>query len=76
VVGEIAKRMGATTAQMAISLVCRLGAIPIPSFTKQARIIENYKPTSLTDEYMTEIQEFLVTLPISEERYGGQHETL
>jgi len=75
-VGQIAKRKGVTTAQVAIGWVCRQGAIPIPGSTKEARIIENCKPASLTDEDMAEIQKILETLPISGERYGGQHEAM
>jgi pyridoxine 4-dehydrogenase len=75
-VGQIAKRKGVTTAQVAIGWVCHQGAIPIPGSTKVARIIENCKPASLTDEDMAEIQETLDALPISGERYGGQHEAM
>ena len=73
-VGEIAKRKGVTTAQVAIGWVCRQGAIPIPGSSKEARIIENCKPASLTDEDMTEIQKLLDTFPVFGERYGGQFE--
>ncbi|KAH6666096.1 NADP-dependent oxidoreductase domain-containing protein [Halenospora varia] len=75
-VGQIAKGKGVTTAQVAIGWVCRQGAIPIPGSTKEARIIENCKPAYLTDEDMAEIQKILDTLPISGERYGGQHEAM
>jgi pyridoxine 4-dehydrogenase len=75
-VGQIATRKGVTTAQVAIGWVCRQGAIPIPGSTKEARIIENCKPASLTDDDMAEIQNILDTLPISGERYGGQHEAI
>jgi hypothetical protein len=73
-VGQIAKRKGVTTVQAVIGWVSRQGAIPIPGSTKEARIIENCKPVSLTDKDMAEIQKILDTLPISGERYGGQHE--
>lgn len=75
-VGEIAKRNGLTTAQVAIGWVCRQGSIPIPGSTKEARIIENCSPASLADEDMVEIQRILDTIPISGERYGGQHEAM
>ncbi|KAH8676435.1 putative aldo/keto reductase [Tricladium varicosporioides] len=75
-VGQIAERKGVTTAQVAIGWVCSQGAIPIPGSTKEARIIENCKPASLTDEDMAEIQKIINTLPISGERYGGQHEAM
>ena len=75
-VGQIAKRKAVTTAQVAIGWVCRQGGIPIPGSTKEARIIENCKPASLTDEDMAEIQNILDTHPISGQRYGGQHEAL
>ncbi|KAK9430293.1 hypothetical protein V1505DRAFT_356074 [Lipomyces doorenjongii] len=42
----------------------------------EARIIENCMPASLIDEDKTEIQKILDTLPISRERYGGQHESM
>lgn len=75
-VGQIAKRKGVTTAQVALGWVCRQGAIPIPGSTKEARIIENCTPALLTDDDMAEIQVILDTLPISGERYGGQHEAM
>jgi len=74
-VGQIAKRKkNVTTAQVAIGWVVRQGAIPIPGSSKEARIMENCDPASLTDGDMDEIQEILDTLPVSGERYGGQHE--
>jgi len=75
-VGEIARRKGVTMAQVAIGWVVRQGAIPIPGSTKEARIVENCKPASLTDKDMADIQKSLDTLPISGERYGGQHEAM
>lgn len=42
----------------------------------EARIIKDCKLTSLTDEEMAEIQKLLGTLPVSEQRYGGQHEAM
>ncbi|MCJ1403523.1 Pyridoxine 4-dehydrogenase [Xylographa trunciseda] len=75
-VGQIAERKGVTTAQVAIGWVCRQGAIPIPGSTKEARIIENCKPASITDEDMAEIQKILDTLPIAGERYGGHYEAM
>jgi pyridoxine 4-dehydrogenase len=75
-VGYIAKRKGVTTAQVAIGWVCRQGAIPIPGSTKEVHIIENCKPASLADEDMVEIQKILDTLPVSGQRYGGQHEAV
>lgn len=75
-VGEIAKRKGVTTAQVAIGWVCRQGAIPIPGSTKEARIIENCKTASLTDGELAELQKILDSLPISGERYGGPHEAM
>lgn len=75
-VEQIAKRKGATTAQVAIGWVCRQGAIPIPGSVKVERVIENCKPASLTDQDMAEIQNVLDTLPVSGERYGGAHQKL
>ena len=75
-VAQIAKRKGVTTAQVAIGWVCRQGAIPIPGSTNEARIIENCKPAPLTDDDMAEIEKILDTLPISGQRYGGQHEAI
>jgi len=75
-VGQIAKRKGVTTAQVAIGWVCRQGAIPIPGSTKANRVTENCKPASLSDEDMAEIQKILDTMPAAGERYGGVHENL
>ncbi|KAF2722628.1 putative aldo/keto reductase [Polychaeton citri CBS 116435] len=73
-VGQVAKRKGFTTAQVAISWVCHQGAIPIPGSVRAERVIENCKASPLTDDDMTELQKILDTLPISGERYGGAHE--
>lgn len=75
-VRKIAGGKGVTTAQVAIGWVCRQGAIPIPGSTKEARIVENSKPASLTDHDMAEIQKILDAIPVSGERYGGQHEAM
>lgn len=75
-VRKIAEGKGVTTAQVAIGWVVRQGAIPIPGSTKEARIAENSKPAELTDQDLAEIQKILDTIPISGERYGGQHEAM
>lgn len=75
-VEEIAKRKNVTVAQVAIGWVCRQGGIPIPGSIRTERIVENCKPAILTDEEMQEIQKILDRLPISGERYGGDHEKL
>ncbi|KAG7006465.1 pyridoxal reductase [Physcia stellaris] len=75
-VRKIAEGKGVTTAQVAIGWVCRQGAIPIPGSTKEARIVENSKPAALTDQDVAEIQKLLDAIPISGERYGGQHEAM
>ncbi|MCJ1477624.1 Pyridoxine 4-dehydrogenase [Lambiella insularis] len=75
-VEQIAKRKGATTAQVAVGWVCRQGAIPIPGSIRIERVVENCKAAVLTDEDMAEIQKILDSLPVSGERYGGAHEKL
>ncbi|KAK1750197.1 NADP-dependent oxidoreductase domain-containing protein, partial [Echria macrotheca] len=75
-VEQIAKQKGVTTAQVAIGWVVRQGAIPIPGSKKDSRVIENCNPASLTDSDIMDIQKILDTLPISGERYGGQHEAM
>ncbi|KAI2463081.1 Aldo/keto reductase [Annulohypoxylon bovei var. microspora] len=75
-VEQIAKRKGATTAQVAIGWVVSMGGIPIPGTTKIERVIENTKAASLTAGELDEIQKILDTIPISGERYGGAIEKL
>ncbi|KAI0891096.1 Aldo/keto reductase [Annulohypoxylon nitens] len=75
-VEKIAKRKGVTTAQIAISWVAAMGAIPIPGTTKVERAIENSKAVSLSADDLAEIQRILDTLPVSGERYGGAMEKL
>ncbi|KAI2623050.1 aldo/keto reductase [Hypomontagnella submonticulosa] len=72
----IAKRKGATVAQVAISWVRRQGAIPIPGSTKAERVIENCTDVPLSEEDMAELQKFMDTFPISGQRYGGKFEAL
>jgi pyridoxine 4-dehydrogenase len=73
-VEKVAKRKGVTTAQVAISWVCRVGGIPIPGSVRAERVIENSKPAALTEEDMAELQNILDTLTVSGERYGDPHE--
>lgn len=77
-VENLAARKGVTAAQVAIGWVVRQKGtiIPIPGSTKQERIIENCTPAELTDEDMAEIQKILDSLPVSGQRYGGQHEAM
>ncbi|KAJ7157448.1 NADP-dependent oxidoreductase domain-containing protein [Mycena filopes] len=75
-VGEIARRKGATVAQVAIGWVVYHGAIPIPGSTNVERIVENCTPAELTPEEVAEIQVILNTLPVSGGRYPAQHSGL
>jgi len=75
-VGEIAKRKGVTTAQLAIAWVVRQGAIPIPGSTKMERVLMNSKPIALSNEEMAELGEAMKANPVVGERYGGAHEAL
>jgi pyridoxine 4-dehydrogenase len=75
-VERIAKRHGASTAQLAIAWVRRQGAIPIPGSTRVERVVENCQDVPLTEQDLEEIQTLLATLPVAGERYGGQHEKL
>ena len=72
----VAKRKGATVAQVAIAWVRRQGAIPIPGATKVERVAENYTDVLLSEEDLEEIQKILDALPIQGERCGGHYETL
>lgn len=72
----IAKRKGATVAQVAVAWVRRQGAIPIPGATKVERVVENCTDVPLSEEDLEEIQKILDALPIEGERYSGYHETL
>ncbi|KAI1370245.1 aldo/keto reductase [Hypoxylon crocopeplum] len=72
----IAKRKGASVAQVAIAWVRRQGTIPIPGSTKVERVIENCKDVPLSEEDLAELQKIIDTLPISGARYGGGHEAL
>lgn len=73
---EIAKRKGATVAQVAMAWVRRQGAIPIPGSKKLERVVENCKDVSLDEDDLKEIQRILDSLPIQGQRYGGNNERL
>ncbi|KAI1396218.1 aldo/keto reductase [Hypoxylon fuscum] len=75
-VEAIAKRKGATVAQVAIAWVRRQGAIPIPGSTKVDRVLENCQDVLLGEEDLAELQRVMDTLPISGQRYGGDNEAL
>jgi pyridoxine 4-dehydrogenase len=75
-VESMAKRKGATSAQVALAWVRRQGAIPIPGATTIERIVENYADVVLDEEDWEELEKILNAFPIQGERYGGKHEEL
>lgn len=75
-VEKVAKRKGATTAQVAIAWVRRQGAIPIPGTTKVNRVMENLKDVDLDENDLAEIQKILDAFPVQGQRYGGKFEEL
>ena len=75
-VEELAKRKGVTTAQVAMAWVVSQGAIPIPGSTKMERVVENCEVVELSEEELEELKGLMDEMPISGERYGGDHEKL
>ncbi|KAG6356166.1 hypothetical protein INS49_015553 [Diaporthe citri] len=75
-VEKIAKRKGATVAQVAIAWVRRQGAIPIPGSRRVERVVENCQDVELSADDLAEIQTLLESLPITGGRYPAAFESL
>lgn len=72
----VAKRKGATVAQVAIAWVRRQGAIPIPGSRRVERVVENCQDVELSADDLAEIQTLLESLPITGGRYPAAFESL
>lgn len=72
----VAKRKGATVAQVAIAWVRRQGAIPIPGSRRVERVAENCQDVELSEDDLAEIQRLLESLPITGGRYPAAFESL
>lgn len=72
----VAKRKGATVAQVAIAWVRRQAAIPIPGSRRVERVVENCKDVELSADDLAEIQKLLESLPITGGRYPAAFESL
>jgi pyridoxine 4-dehydrogenase len=77
-VEKLARQKGCTVAQVAIAWVRGMSGrnglgviVPIPGATTEARVLENSKDVTLTDEEMQEIDEILKRNKVVGERYGG-----
>lgn len=75
---KIASKKNCTPAQLAISWVKNLSKqegnpeiIPIPGASTEARVIENSKVITLSNEDLAEIQKILGTFEVQGGRYGG-----
>lgn len=75
-VEEVAKRKGASVAQVAIAWVRRQGAIPIPGSRKVERVVENCQDVDLSVGDLAEIQSLLELMPIAGGRYPAAYEAL
>ncbi|KAL2277224.1 hypothetical protein FJTKL_00095 [Diaporthe vaccinii] len=75
-VEEVAKRKGATVAQVGIAWVRRQGAIPIPGSRRVERVVENCQDVELSADDLAEIQTLLESLPITGGRYPAAFESL
>lgn len=73
-VEAVARRKGATVAQVAIAWVRRQGAIPIPGTTRAERVVENCTDVPLGEDDLAELQRIMDTFPVAGERYGGKFE--
>jgi pyridoxine 4-dehydrogenase len=69
VVETVAKRKGATAAQVAIAWVRRHGVLAIPGATKVSRVEENCKFVDLTDAEAAELQEAVDHTAVVGDRY-------
>lgn len=75
-VEKVAKRKGATVAQVAIAWVRRQGGIPIPGSRRVERVVENCQDVDLNAEDLAEIQKLVESLPITGGRYPAGFESL
>jgi pyridoxine 4-dehydrogenase len=68
-VEEVAKKKGATSAQVAIAWVQQQGVLPIPGSTKVARVLENTMGVELTHAESAELEMALSKATVSGARY-------
>lgn len=68
-VEQVAKKKGATSAQVAIAWVQQQGVLPIPGSTKVPRVLENTKSVQLTEAESEELQNALSKATVSGARY-------
>lgn len=75
---KIAKQKGCTPAQLAIGWTKHLSKkdgnpeiIPIPGASTEARVAENSKNVTLSEQDAAEIDKILKTFPVEGGRYGG-----
>ena len=68
-VGNVAKKKGTTSAQVAIAWVQQQGVLPIPGSTKVERVMENTKYVELTQAETQELEKALSKATVSGHRY-------
>lgn len=68
-VAELAKKKGITSPQVALAWVKHQGALPLPGATKVARVEENTKEVTFTEEEIVELQKQLDGMEVAGHRY-------